>query len=397
MPVGRPHSQPARAVPVEGGLRVRANGIRSAGRRVADPAALTVVLVIVVFWWLTLAVQGSPGDWGFDFRQFWQGGRDVLGGESPYPSAALLSTAGDHLDPEGIRDVFRFPYPAGALVVLAPFGLLEFHAAAAVWSALLIVALLAAVRILGVTDWRVLAVVVSSAPVISSVRLGTLTPLLVLALAVAWRWRDRTWVAAAALAAAIALKLFLWPVLLWLVVTRRLAAAGAALGIAAVGTLGAWAVLGFDGMTSYPELLRRLTDVVADRGYSLVALGVRAGLPEPLPDVLPWLVGLALLVGVVHVRHRADGDRVAFSLAIVAALALTPIVWLHYFALLVVPLALARPRIAWAWVLMWAFWLIPDQQNGGDAWRIALASAVVGGLVAAVLRPRPLPLGAAGD
>jgi len=357
-------------------------GLWVAGERAVGWVGLGLLLVLVFWWWYVLAVQGSPGDWAFDFRQFWQGANDVVNGVSPYPSATSLATAGDHLDPEGIREVFRFPYPAGAAVALAPLGLLGFHAAAAVWSAILIVSLLAAVWILGVRDWRVLAVVISSAPVITAVRLGTLTPVLILLLACAWRWRDRRWTVGGSLALAISLKLFLWPLVVWLAATRRWGAAGLAAALAGGVTLAAWAALGFDGIADYPELLRRLTDVVADRGFSLVALGVEAGLPRGVADALPWLVGLILLAGVVAVAQRAGGDRAAFSLAIVAAIALSPIVWLHYFALLVVPLALARPRISWAWGFMWIFWLIPTQENEGDVWRILLAIAIVAAVAA---------------
>jgi hypothetical protein len=352
------------------------SGLWAAGRRSLDRAALALLLTLVVWWWFVLAIQGSPSDWAFDFRQFWQGGSDVVAGISPYPSAELLATAGGHLGPEGIRDVFRFPYPAGAAIALAPFGALSFEVAAAVWSALLILSLLASLWILGVRDWRVLAVVVTAAPVISAVRLGTLTPLLVLALAVVWRWRDRRWVAGAALALAISLKLLLWPLVVWLAATRRYAAAVISAGGATALTFGVWAALGFSGLGDYPELLRRLADVVGDRGYSLVALGVQAGLSGGVATALPWVVGLALLVAVAVLARKGAPERVTYSLAVLAAIAITPIVWLHYFALLVVPLAVARPRFALGWMLLWVFWATPVQQNEGDLWRVVVALAV---------------------
>ena len=255
------------------------DGLIDAARKVIHPLAFGLLAIVVFWWWLTLAVEGSPADWAFDFRQFWQGGHDVVSGISPYPSRELLATAGDGLDPEGIQEVFRFPYPAGAAVALAPLGLLSFHTAAAVWSAALIVSLLAALAVLGVRDWRVVAVVACSAPVISSVRLGTLTPILVLLLAVAWRVRDRRWGVASALALAIALKIFLWPLVVWLAATRRWLEAAATCALALVFTAVAWATIGFRGLAVYPELVSRLTDVVADRGLSLVALGALAGLP----------------------------------------------------------------------------------------------------------------------
>jgi hypothetical protein len=356
--------------------RVRVDGLATAWRRSSRFVPLFLVILIVVYWWFVMAVESSPGDWAFDFRQFWQGGNDVVEGLSPYPSAELLATAGGHLDPEGIRDVFRFPYPAGAAIAFAPFGALSFETAAAVWSALLILSLFAALLVLGVRDWRVLAVVVSSAPVIGSVRLGTLTPLLVLLLAMTWRWRDSRWLAGGALALAISLKLFVWPVVVWLLATKRYAAAATATVAAAVATLAAWALIGFEGLAEYPGLVRRLSDVVGDRGYSFVALGVEVGLPRALAGALPWVVGVAVLASLVANARRDGGDRVTFSLAVVGALAMTPIVWLHYFALLVVPLALAWPRFGWPWALLWLFWLTPVQENGGDIWRILLAIAV---------------------
>src|SRR5262249_5046609 len=45
-------------------------------------------------------------------------------------------------------------------------------------------------------------------------------------------------------------------------------------------------------------------------------------------------------------------DVAVLTLAIAAALAASPIVWVHYFLLLLVPLALTQPRLS-------ALWLVP--------------------------------------
>jgi hypothetical protein len=363
------------------------SGARPLARRPVEWLVFGAVPVLMFCFLLAVSVVDGDG-WAFDFRQFWQGGNDVVNGVSPYPDEALLATAGDHLDPQGIQEVFRFPYPAGAALGFAPFGALDFDVAAVIWGALLIVSLFAAVWILGVRDWRVLGIVIGSAPVISAVGIGTLTPVLMLLLAVAWRWRDRFWVVGGSLAVAISLKLFLWPLVVWLAATRRWAAAISAAGIAAAMTFLAWAAIGFEGLADYPDLLRRLSDVVADRGYSLVALGVETGLSEGVAQALPWLVGLPLLAAVVMVARRDADDRIAFSLAIVAGIVLTPIVWLHYFALLVIPLALVRPRLGPAWGLMWVFWLTPTQDNGGAVWPIVLALVLTAGVFALTAAPR---------
>ena len=365
---------------------MRVSGVLRAAPRTINWIVFGVLPIVIFSWWLLWAVYSPAGDWAFDFRQFWQGGNDVLNGVSPYPSSEMLAGSGDDLGPTGIQEVFRFPYPAGAAIVLAPFGAFDFDFAAAVWSVLLIASLISAVLILGVSDWRVMGVVIGSAPAIGAVRLGTLTPVLVLLLAVIWRWRERWLIVGGALAVAIALKLFLWPLVVWLAATRRFAAAAFASILAVTSTLAAWAVIGFDGLADYPELLRRLSDVVADRGFSLVALGVEAGLSQDAASALQWLIGLGLLVGVWQTARRDRMDAAAFSLAIVAALALTPIVWLHYFVLLVVPLALARPTLSWSWGLLWIFWLAPAQENEGAAWRILLATAVVGAVAIVATR-----------
>lgn len=359
---------------------VGAAGFAVAGRRVGQWLVFGFLPLLVFCWWVAFSAFHPSGDWGFDFQQFWQGGNDVVNGVSPYPEAPPPAT--DQYDFYDIRNEFRFPYPAGAALAFAPFGVLGVGAASVAWGAVIIASLVAAVWILGVRDWRVAGVVLGSPAVIGAVRPGTVTPVLMLLLASAWRWRDRRWVTAGSLASAIALKLFLWPLVFWLVATRRFAAALYTAALAAAVTFGAWALIGFDGLTTYPELVRNLAASMADRGYSVVALGAAAGLPAEPARLLVWLVGVPVLALVPVLARGEDGDRKAFSVAIVASLVLTPIMWLHYFALLIVPLALARPRLAWAWGSMWLLWFTPGHVTNGDLWRIALGTAVMGAALA---------------
>jgi hypothetical protein len=94
-----------------------------------------------------------------------------------------------------------------------------------------------------------------------------------------------------------------------------------------------------------------------------------------------WLaLGLVLLAAVVTLARRGE-DRSAFMLAIAASLALTPIVWLHYFALLAVVVALARPRLAVAWFVPLGMVLTPGSGHPSafeTAWTLGVAAATVG-------------------
>jgi hypothetical protein len=100
-----------------------------------------------------------------------------------------------------------------------------------------------------------------------AIEYGAVGPLLVL-IALVWRLRDRPVVAGIATGGVVVLKLFVWPLALWLVLTGRLrAAALAAATVVGLG-LASWAAIGFQGISAYPRLLRKLADVEAENSYS---------------------------------------------------------------------------------------------------------------------------------
>jgi len=81
----------------------------------------------------------------------------------------------------------------------------------------------------------------------------------------------------------------------------------------------------------------------------------------------------------------------SFTLTIAATLALTPIVWLHYLVLLLVPVAIARPRFSHLWLLPSLLWFSPRPMypQGYERFMPALvAAAIVYFLVAR--RPREI-------
>jgi hypothetical protein len=354
--------------------------LADAGRRVAQLLAFAVVPLAVA---VTILAFAAGDDYAFDFRQSWQAGRDVLHGVSPYPMSGELERVADpaSLDAHGIRDVFRFPYPAPVAVATVPLSTLGFAAAAAIFTLLAVGAIALALAVLGVRDWRCYGVAFGSLATISAIRLGTLTPLLVLALALVWRYRDRPRVSAPALAAAIAAKLFLWPLVVWLIATRRFKASLLTTALTGGLLLAGWAVIGFAGLSEYPQLLDTLTEAVQTRGYSLVALGASLDVSVGTARVVAAVIALAALTAAVAFGRRRNGDLPTFSLALGGALALTPIVWVHYFTLLLVPIAIARPRFSALWLLPMAYWISPfslGPASSGtvEAWRIGFALAV---------------------
>jgi alpha-1,2-mannosyltransferase len=366
------------------GVSVRS--FAAAGKNFAQVVGLGAVPIALVVVFATVPVGRALA---FDFRQFWRGARDVLHGDSPYPSLASVEAVPnvEALGPEAIQDVFRFPYPAPAAVALAPFGALPFDVAAAIFVALLVAATALTLYLIGVRDWRCYGAAFASVATLGAVRLGTLTPLLALGVAAAWRYRDRRVLAAALVAAVVLAKLFLWPLLVWLAATRRTTTALLAVIVAAVASVVGWAMIGFAGFRDYPGLVAKLGDAVDEQGYSLVALAVALDLPSTVGRVAVALAAAAGVALIALVARTPDGERRALVVAIGVAVVASPIVWLHYFMLLLVPIALSRRRLAPLWLLPLAFWATPVHETDGETWRIVTGLAIFVVALSAALRP----------
>jgi hypothetical protein len=245
--------------------------------------------------------------------------------------------------------------------------------------------------LLGVRDWRCYALSGAFLFTRSAVDLGTVGPLLLLAIAAAWHWRERLLEPAGAVALAVSLKLFLWPLAVWLALMRRGRAAVVSVGLASVFVLLPWAVIGFAGIAKYPGLLHDLSNDEASSSYSVVALAVRAHLPQAAGVVLSVvaagiLLGAAAWIARDEERTLHDRDVAVLTLALAAALAASPIVWVHYFLLLLVPLALTRPRLSPLWFAPVAYSWVPEAGwPAGDATKLGIALAATLIILATVL------------
>ena len=143
---------------------------------------------------------------GVDFRgTLWEPARSLIHGRTPYPN---------HQNLHGSPSV----YPPPVILAFTPLSLLPFGIAAVTMCALLLAAAVATLYVLGLRDWFLYAVVLSSLAVVGASTWGNDAPLMVLFVALAWRDRTRSWVW---VALAILLKLWMFPLVLWLAFTRR--------------------------------------------------------------------------------------------------------------------------------------------------------------------------------
>ena len=357
-------SAAARSVPNAPGERAElVAGIRRLGTLFACAIlpAITIVLLFVT------AIRDDAI--ATDLGQFYRAAELLLEGESPYaPEAGAVTEWGG-----------PFPYPPLPGLAAIPLTALSIDTAGVLVMAALLVAVLGVLFLLGVRDWRCYGLVLLWPPVLSAIQAGNVTLWFALASALVWRFRDRLLLPSASLGLALATKFFLWPVAVWLAATRRLAAAVLSCAIGAAALLFSWAAISFAGFTSYPDILRELERAVGEDSYTVYIVGLDLGLPSPVARAAWLALGLALVAAVVLVARRGD-ERTSFVLAVAAGLALTPIVWLHYFALLVVVVAVAQPTLSAVWFVPLAMVLTPGSGHPTPfetAWTLAVAACTI--------------------
>ena len=354
----------------------RSGDAPTARRRVLTVGVFAEAPVIFLAFYVWLI--GIKDGWKMqDFAAVRSAGVAVLHGHSPYPPA----------DPQVLSRAHELVYPPLVAYLFAPFAAMPNGIAAPLYFFLMLGALAATLRVAGVRDWRCYGVVMLWYPTIGCLGTGALGPILALLLASAWRFRDRPAIGAPVLAAAIVAKLFLWPLVLWLVATRRWRAAAASAIWAAALFLVPFAPLGTHALDRYPHLLRTLDGVFGDVSFSASAFFHAAGLSHHRADAAVIVLGALLALAVLVLGARKE-DHAAFAVAVAAALLLSPIVWMHYYVLLVVPIAISAPMLSAVWFAPLACWGSPELESFGSLRRLILGLAAVAVVTVAVVYRR---------
>jgi alpha-1,2-mannosyltransferase len=357
------------------------NGLATAFRTLLPWLLWLVLPILVCASGLAASVNGHT-HFGGDFHvAFWPAGDRILHGLSPYadPSAPQVERA------------TAFVYPAPAAVLFAPFALIGRDLADAIFVALQFGAVALALWLLAVRDWRVYGATYLWAAVASGWLTGNVTLLLVLGVAAAWRWRDRPVICGPLVGLVVAFKLFLWPLGIWLLAGRRHAAAAWAALTGLVLNLASWTILGFGEVHRYERLVHALVDALQNRGYTLMSLSQDLGAGRGTG----YAIAVALAAGAAAwcvVAGRRGRDAQALTLAISISLLVTPLVWLHYFALFLVPVAIIAPRLTPLWVVPLAYWLCVAGARNPEIGQRLVAIATTGVMLSALLGGGAFPL-----
>ena len=340
-------------------------------RRVAELAAFAVVPAMLFVY----AVHTLIGD-GFavDFHaQYWPAGNRVLSGLSPYDLGWM-----------DIQHEVAFPYGAVPALLFVPFALLPLEFGDAIFAGLCVAAVPASLWLCGVRDWRVYGIAFLWQPVLSAWTTANVTLLMTLGIALLWRSRERAPVAGLIVALLVSVKWFVWPLAIWLLGSRRYGALCYAAACGLMLNVVAWSVIGFDQIGAYVKVLGLVTDREEPRSYSLLALGLDHGMSRSAGYVLTFVLAAGLGSACVLLARRGR-EEPALLICIAMALVATPVTWAHYFALLIVPLALLRPRLSPVWGLPVVMSVCPS--GGPETWQLVLALVMIAALVVAALRP----------
>ena len=302
--------------------------MRAAFHRLAPPIFLGLAPVMAIIWMFVVGHGG--GSLASDFHgEIYPEAKQILAGTNPFPSPTA-----------DLADGSNAVWPPLVALVVAPLTLLPPGAAdfAAAIASLLCFA--AALWIVGVRDWRVYGASAMWPPVLGEIRTAHFSLVMCLFIAVAWRLRDRAFGPGTAVGLAVALKFFLWPLIPWLAALRRYREAALAAGLTAASFL---LVLPFTSISDYFRVLRNLGNTFDQDSYSPFGLLVQAGAPDHVSKAIALMLGFGVLALAWHWRSLA--------MFVGAALLLSPIVWLDYYAVLAIPLAIVRPTFRAVWLL----------------------------------------------
>ncbi len=256
------------------------------------------------------------------------------------------------------------PHPAHppSLLLITPFMLLSVPLAGLLWDLLALVALFVALALIAgelrlrLRPWQAAALIAFVAvwpPLLNTLLNSQISPLLLLLFVLAWRWarHGRSAAAGAALGLATALRLFPGLLIVYFALRRDWRLVGASL---ATFTASSLILLPFIGPGAYWDYIAGETPaatadwIASQHNTSLVGLAYHLlGANTSAATLLGRLLTAALLLALVALtwmRRRIPfvRDEATFLAYVPAALLATPILWQHYFVVLLLPLAAAR-------------------------------------------------------
>lgn len=304
-----------------------------------------------------------------DFAQDYLVAKATVSGLNPYLPLNLLGQE------FGVPNELSHPspHPPSFVVMCLPLVLFSFQTAAFSWLMIGLTSLLISLQLLFRLSLIRLMVTFLIAmawpPVIFDLSLGQLMLPQLLLLTFTWLAlrSERELVGGMFLGFAISMKLIAWPLLVFLIIKKRLSAAVAAFGVFTCANLVAlWLMGGHPVFSYYLQVGRDVASLYGNNAFNFSAWSTGARLfagtrsldavwfhTAPLIDA-PALVPLtsiacvvAILVYAFFVALKAKAFDTSFAVLVCTALLVSPVVWIFYLTLLLPSFAVLRTAADW--------------------------------------------------
>ena len=289
-----------------------------------------------------------------DFQVLYSAADAAIHHISPYPANGSPS----------VYSGSAFVYPSVVAYLFVPFTWLSLSQAEYTFVLLSVASVGIALWMLGVRRAGAYALFLAASTTIVSWQMGTLNPLFVLGIATAWRFRSKAFVLGAVVSLVAFAKLFLLPLLIWLIITRRFRAL--AYSFAILAFLGAVSFLGGPlSFGHYLSLLGQLSRHEGARGFSTSFVIRSFGLGQGVSELISFSIACLLLI-FIYWRYRVtESEQLVLAGMIGIALVLTPILWSSYLLLLAVVFLLVFSPEAAAVLYALLSWVIVTPDRAG--------------------------------
>ncbi len=293
--------------------------------------AFLPLIAVVVFVATTAAILASAGaTLGYDYQAYVHAAQRLLDGQPLYDS---------NVDVAGGFAIFLYPPPFA--VAFVPFALLG-AGGVWVWTGLLIACVVGAIALMPVSAtirWGLLVLAGLDWPVLYSLKLGQVGPVLLLLFVLSWRVLDRQTPLGGSIGLGGLVKL--QPLLLigWAALVGAWRAVAVAIAVVAFACAVTLPIVGIPAWTDYVTLLRSVSEpVVTPHNFTVGAVLYQAGLSASVATAIQW-VGVALTLAIALVAARWLSLAAGFVVAVVATQLVSPLLWDHYAVILLLPTA----------------------------------------------------------
>ena len=314
--------------------------LRLAGTVLAGLGLLWLVVSALVYSDASSAVVAIPTEddfWGYDYLAYVNAAERLIATGSLYQAETL---SGPYRP--GPFGLYMYAPPLG--VSLQPATGLGFDAGMWTWYIAHVLALIAACVLLPVRPLiRLFTFVVAafSFAVTKDMALGNVSVLILLPTVVAWRWLDRP-LGSIAQAFAISIRPTLGILLIWQLLRRQWRAVAWTVLAGSLLIVFTLPFVGLEGYLDYLTVLRNMSDVTGVLyNYDLGSIALAPGAVRQAPR--SPRVGYVIAIAAILLSLRRDRE-LGFVVTVMASLLLSPLLWDHYLAMLVLPAAFLAER-----------------------------------------------------